>query len=65
MKGGGLTKTCADEESGDTLGVIVLLALENLTSHSLLLQLRRQKKYSVKRLRPPRGADPMAPSSAP
>lgn len=48
--GGGLTKTCADEESGDTLGVIVLLALENLTSHSLLLQLRRQKKYTIKRL---------------
>lgn len=65
MKGGGLTKPCADEESGDTLGVIVLLAFENLTSHSLLLQLRRQKKYSVKRLGLPRGADPMAPSSAP
>lgn len=44
----GLTKTCADEESGDTLGVIVLLALENLTSHSLLLQLRRQKKQCQK-----------------
>lgn len=37
----GLTKPCADEEPGDTLGVIVLLAPEDLTSHGFLLQLRR------------------------
>lgn len=38
----GLTKPCADEEPGDTLGVIVLLALEDLTGHGFLMQLRRQ-----------------------
>lgn len=46
----GLTKPCANEESGDALGVIVLLALENFTSHRLLLQLKRQKEYSFKGL---------------
>lgn len=46
----GLTKPCANEESGDALGVIVLLALENFTSHCLLLQLKKQKEYSVKGL---------------
>lgn len=38
----GLTKPCADEEPGDTLGVIVFLAPEDLTSHGFLLQLRRR-----------------------
>lgn len=40
----GLTKPCADEEPGDTLRVIVLLAPEDLTSHSFLLQLRRRRE---------------------
>ena len=43
-----LTKPCANEESGDTLGVVVLLALENFTSHRLLLQLKRQKNTASK-----------------
>lgn len=43
-----LTKPCANEESGDALGVVVLLALENFTSHRLLLQLKRQKNTGSK-----------------
>lgn len=39
-----LTKPCANEESGDALGVVVFLALENFTSYCLLLQLKRQKE---------------------
>lgn len=42
MKSKKLTKPRADKEPGDTLGVIILLALEDLTSHSFLMQLRRQ-----------------------
>lgn len=44
LKSKQLTKSCADKEPGDTLGVIILLALEDLTSHSFLMQLRRQEQ---------------------
>lgn len=42
MESQGLTKPCVDEEPRDTLGIIVLLALEDLTSHGFLMQLRSQ-----------------------
>lgn len=54
----GLTKPCADEEPGDTLGVIVLLALEDLTGHGFLMQLRRQgREEGCQRLGPIRASE--------
>ena len=34
-----LTESCAHKELWDTLGVVVLLVLEDLTGHHFLLQL--------------------------
>lgn len=53
-----LTKPCADEEPGDTLWVIVLLALEDLTGDGFLMQLRdKGQEEGCQRVGPTRASE--------